>query len=34
VRARVEERPLAEAAEAYDAMERGRARYRMVLTVP
>jgi alcohol dehydrogenase len=33
VRARVEEKPLAEAAEAYAAMEEGRARYRMVLTV-
>lgn len=33
VRARIEERPLAEAAEAYAAMESGRARYRMVLTV-
>lgn len=32
VRARIEERPLAEAAEAYAAMESGRARYRMVLT--
>lgn len=33
VRARIEERPLAEAAEAYAAMEEGRARYRMVLTM-
>ncbi len=33
VRARIEERPLAEAAEAYAAMDEGRARYRMVLTV-
>lgn len=33
VRARIEERPLAEAAEAYVAMEQGRARYRMVLTM-
>lgn len=33
VRAMVEERPLAEAAEAYAAMDEGRARYRMVLTV-
>ena len=33
VRARVQERPLAEAAEAYGAMEAGSARYRMVLTV-
>jgi len=33
VRARVEERPLAQAAEAYAAMDEGRARYRMVLTV-
>ncbi|GAT10532.1 alcohol dehydrogenase catalytic domain-containing protein [Mycolicibacterium novocastrense] len=33
VRARIEERPLAEAAEAYAAMEQGRARYRMVLTM-
>lgn len=33
VRARVEEQPLAEAAEAYAAMEQGRARYRMVLTM-
>ncbi|UVO10893.1 alcohol dehydrogenase catalytic domain-containing protein [Mycobacterium sp. SVM_VP21] len=32
VRARVEERPLAQAAEAYAAMAEGRARYRMVLT--
>jgi len=32
VRARVEEKPLAEAAAAYAAMEEGRARYRMVLT--
>lgn len=33
VRARIEERPLSEAAEAYAAMEQGRARYRMVLTM-
>ena len=33
VRAMVEERPLAEAAEAFAAMDSGRARYRMVLTV-
>ena len=33
VRAWIEERPLAEAAEAYAAMDEGRARYRMVLTV-
>lgn len=33
VRARIEERPLAEAAEAFAAMETGRARYRMVLTM-
>ncbi len=33
VRARIEERPLAEAAEAFAAMEKGRARYRMVLTM-
>lgn len=33
VRARIEERPLAQAAEAYAAMEEGRARYRMVLTM-
>ncbi|MGV9803005.1 alcohol dehydrogenase catalytic domain-containing protein [Mycobacterium sp. NPDC003449] len=33
VRARVQELPLAEAADAYAAMEEGRARYRMVLTV-
>jgi alcohol dehydrogenase len=33
VRARIEERPLADAAEAYAAMEQGRARYRMVLTM-
>ncbi len=33
VRARIEERPLAEAAAAYEAMEHGRARYRMVLTM-
>ncbi|MGW0176436.1 alcohol dehydrogenase catalytic domain-containing protein [Rhodococcus sp. NPDC003322] len=32
VRARIEERPLAEAADAYGAMAEGRARYRMVLT--
>ncbi|MGX9789351.1 alcohol dehydrogenase catalytic domain-containing protein [Mycobacterium sp. MMS18-G62] len=33
VRAVIEERPLAEAADAYAAMDQGRARYRMVLTV-
>ena len=33
VRAWIEERPLAEAAEAYAAMDKGRARYRMVLTM-
>ena len=33
VRAKVEEVPLAQAAEAFDAMDSGRARYRMVLTV-
>ena len=33
VRAMIEEKPLSEAAEAYAAMEEGRARYRMVLTV-
>jgi len=33
VRARIEERPLSEAADAYAAMEQGRARYRMVLTM-
>jgi alcohol dehydrogenase len=33
VRAWIEERPLAEAAEAYAAMEQGRARYRGVLTM-
>ena len=33
VRAVIEERPLADAAEAYAAMDSGRARYRMVLTV-
>lgn len=33
VRARIEERPLAQAAEAYAAMVDGRARYRMVLTM-
>lgn len=33
VRARIQERPLAQAAEAYAAMEQGRARYRMVLTM-
>ncbi|MCX2934523.1 alcohol dehydrogenase catalytic domain-containing protein [Mycobacterium sp. CVI_P3] len=33
VRARIQERPLAEAAEAYAAMDEGRARYRMVLTM-
>lgn len=33
VRARIEELPLTRAAEAYAAMEAGRARYRMVLTM-
>lgn len=33
VRAKIEEKPLADAAEAYAAMEAGRARYRMVLTM-
>jgi alcohol dehydrogenase len=33
VRAVIEERPLAQAAEAYAAMDTGKARYRMVLTV-
>lgn len=33
VRAWIEERPLAQAAEAYEAMEQGRPRYRMVITV-
>jgi alcohol dehydrogenase len=33
VRTVIEERPLAEAADAYAAMDEGRARYRMVLTV-
>ncbi|MFQ6329816.1 alcohol dehydrogenase catalytic domain-containing protein [Nocardia sp. CWNU-33] len=33
VRARTQERPLDQAAEAYAALEQGRARYRMVLTV-
>ncbi|KUI27431.1 alcohol dehydrogenase [Mycobacterium sp. IS-1742] len=33
VRAKIEEKPLAEAAEAYAAMDEGRARYRMVLTM-
>ena len=33
VRTRIQERPLDQAAEAYTAMEQGRARYRMVLTV-
>lgn len=33
VRARIEERPLAEASSAYAAMEQGQARYRMVLTI-
>lgn len=33
VRAQIEERPLAQAAEAYAAMDEGRARYRMVLTM-
>ena len=33
VRAWIEERPLAQAAEAYGAMEQGQARYRRVLTM-
>jgi alcohol dehydrogenase len=33
VRAMIEERPLAEAAEAFAAMTEGRARYRGVLTM-
>ncbi|WP_330255883.1 alcohol dehydrogenase catalytic domain-containing protein [Nocardia sp. NBC_00565] len=33
VRTRIQERPLDQAAEAYAAMEQGRARYRMILTV-
>lgn len=33
VRAVIEERPLSQAVEAYEAMDTGRARYRMVLTV-
>jgi alcohol dehydrogenase len=33
VRARIQELPLAQAAEAYEAMDTGKARYRMVLTV-
>lgn len=33
VRAKIEEKPLADAAEAYAAMDEGRARYRMVLTM-
>ena len=33
VRAWIEERPLAEAADAYAAMEQGRPRYRIVLTM-
>lgn len=33
VRAKIEEKPLTEAAEAYAAMDEGRARYRMVLTM-
>jgi alcohol dehydrogenase len=33
VRAWIEERPLAEAAEGYAAMDRGRPRYRVVLTI-
>ncbi|HYB37728.1 MAG TPA: alcohol dehydrogenase catalytic domain-containing protein [Mycobacterium sp.] len=33
VRARAEERPLKQSAEAYAAMEQGRARYRMILTM-
>ena len=33
VRPVVEERPLSEAAEAYEAMDTGKARYRMVLTM-
>ncbi len=32
VRARIEEVSLEQAAEAYEAMDTGRARYRMVLT--
>lgn len=33
VRAVIEERPLAQAAEAFEAMDTGKARYRMVLTI-
>jgi len=33
VRARFQEMPLAQAAQAYAAMDTGKARYRMVLTV-
>ena len=33
VRAMIEERPLAQAAEAYEAMDSGKARYRMVLVI-
>jgi alcohol dehydrogenase len=33
VRAKIEERPLAEAAEAFEVMNTGKARYRVVLTV-
>jgi alcohol dehydrogenase len=33
VRAWIQERPLTEAAEAYAAMDEGRARYRMILTM-
>jgi alcohol dehydrogenase len=33
VRAVIEERPLAQAAEAYEAMDTGKAHYRMVLVV-
>ncbi len=33
VRARIQELPLDQAAEAYEAMDTGKARYRMVLTV-
>jgi alcohol dehydrogenase len=33
VRAMIEERPLAQAAEAFEVMDTGKARYRVVLTV-
>ncbi|HAP83358.1 MAG TPA: alcohol dehydrogenase, partial [Enterobacteriaceae bacterium] len=33
VRARIEQRPLAQAKEAYDRMRSGQATFRMVLTV-